>query len=1341
MGLLSLKAGIDIGSKTIKGVIFDVSDNEAELSRPAMVYGVCKAHKGQPKSALGQLLNEMLDATGERRCAPTLTGSGAIGLAEATGARFVQEVVATKRSLELLAPQASAVIELGGEDAKVLYLTRPVQQRMNTSCAGGTGSYLEDVAALLGVDMQGLDQLARDGIARYLIASRCAVFALRDLRPLLANGADHADLAASAYRAVVDQTLGTLCAGRPLTGQVAFLGGPMEHLPHLVERFRATLGLDAEHGVKPEHAQLAAAMGAALLAECKAGDQVGLAEFAKRVATAELQTGELARLEPLVRCEAVAPQSEAPGFCHSERSERKRAESKNLADEGAGSQVRAPLHARQLDVSTPRLRAPLNMTEPETTEPPEGSNAPTAAAGGRIESDPYVKITDASEPKPLAATEQGGLEALPPTLRRREILSRAMDEAQLPLYAGVDAGSTTLKLAVIDSAGRLVFSRYNTSPQNSTSAVRAMWAELEEACRAAGIDPGNSIARVAACGYGEDMLVSSLGAQVIVTETTAHCRGALEVFPQASFILDIGGQDMKALWIKDGELADTALNETCSSGCGAFMSSAAAAMGLTLEELDAAALAAKHPVDLGARCTVFMRSRVRHAQEQQASETDIAAGAAYAVASNACHRLIGARRMGTLGDFVVVQGGAFASDAVLAAFEHELGRKVHRSEQGPLMGAIGAALIAKENAELSAQLRIDALQTCNERAQTEEELDEAPNVMAYQQQLLASYRGFAAPGTRGSVRVGLICALNDYEALPFWHACLRELGFSVVVPNDCPEEIAPSAIVATFASDMVCMPARLMHKRALQLAAAGATCILCPSSEEAGICPVTREYQEVLPGAMARAISTPIIVPKLGNFSPRAMNRELIDPEPLRSCLESLLPPGDVISTSELERAVRVGQAEYRSFAARVQGATQGALDWIHANPRRHGIVISGRSYHTDPELLGGIDKIVHEQGFAVLCPMGIGRQAREARRPFIDHTLDRRRTWIPAKHVLGYAALSVVDPQLDTIFLQSFGCGMDAVSHVDVERMLGQHGKPFTLVKLDSKADPKHTRLRVRALAEAIASRRRHELASMGTTESGNGKDAGTGDASSAKPAIGIAIARDYDDSIPKLPFEGLKACDAITAQETLPGDMCSTAALLAAYATRQAAAHPDMTIELPYVCEQCILESAQHFVTLAGHDNLVSWASDWPEASTAGKDASGEYTLSSEDKLRDTASHKRIGIAGNPLMLFDAVANQGLVEFICQQGVEVVFPELYSWYSDVAHYLPQLESLEGQGVEHVLLVQSFLCLKTHVYVRGAMPQFEASFPQMTFHVIDIDPQASALNVRNRVLLAINEL
>ena len=589
--LSSLRIGIDAGSKTIKVVIADADG--------AILHSAYQRHQSNIRKTLQGVLHDLSWRYGNLEGTVAITGSAGISAAEMLGVPFVQEVVATTRAVRGAYPAADAVVELGGEDAKVIYLTGGLEQRMNATCAGGTGGFIDTIAFMLGVRTGAMSRLSMGASRLYPIASRCAVFAQTDVRPLLNAGAAKADIAASALDAVVRQTLGGLACGRPLRGTLVFLGGPFEYVPDLAHRFRRALGLTPATGILPRDAHLFTALGAALISE-EEGVTATLDALCDRAAAGELLEAE----EELGRLPAL------------------------FSDEAD-----------------------------------------------------------------LAAFRERHRAAVFPTLRTFD--------ARGPVFLGVDAGSTTAKVALVDAEGRLVYSAYEPTRGDVLDTVRQMvlgaLAALPSSAPRGEEAPW--IAHATATGYGEDLLRAALGIDSGVVETAAHLRGAQALRPDVSFVLDIGGQDMKALWVENDAVADAVLNEACSSGCGAFIEGTAHSLRSTPSDFAAAALRAESPVDLGMRCTVFMSSRVKHAQKVGASLEDIAAGVAYSVVQNALFRIIGSERATSLGPCVVVQGGAFKSDAVLRAFELICGVEAVRCDRAHLMGAIGAALIARDRWE------------------------------------------------------------------------------------------------------------------------------------------------------------------------------------------------------------------------------------------------------------------------------------------------------------------------------------------------------------------------------------------------------------------------------------------------------------------------------------------------------------------------------------------------------------------------------------------------------------------------------------------------------------------
>ena len=582
--------GIDAGSKTVKVVIVDEDGT--------VVNSIYRRHLSNIRETLVDILHNLVWRYGDLPGKATVTGSAGIALAEMLELPFVQEVLATERAVRELYPDADAVIELGGEDAKVMYLSGAPEQRMNATCAGGTGGFIDSIAFMLGVRTSDMSRLAGGASRIYPIASRCAVFAQTDVRPLLNAGAKKSDIAASALEAVVRQTITGLACGRPIKGKVIFLGGPLQFIPDLVRRFQIGLGLKRGEGIRPRWAHIFTAHGAALYAgELPESRPTSLGQLEERIRRADAPEDDLARLEPL-----FASDEELETF--KER------------------------HAR---VDFPRKR---------------------------------------------------------------------LFDCEGPLYLGIDAGSTTVKMAVIDDAGDLVYSCYAPVQGDALATATDELLDFERSLpHVYGTDETTAwVAHATATGYGEDLLRAALGIDSGIVETTAHARAAMELVPDATFVLDIGGQDMKALWIKNGMVANAILNEACSSGCGSFIEGTAHSLRLSPYAFNDAALTSEYPVDLGMKCTVFMSSRVKHAQKIGASVNDLTAGIAYSVVKNALFRIIGAERIDTLGSKIVVQGGTFKSDAVLRAFEKVCGVEAIRPETAHLMGAIGAALIARERA-------------------------------------------------------------------------------------------------------------------------------------------------------------------------------------------------------------------------------------------------------------------------------------------------------------------------------------------------------------------------------------------------------------------------------------------------------------------------------------------------------------------------------------------------------------------------------------------------------------------------------------------------------------------
>lgn len=1027
-----IRLGIDIGSTTIKLIALDTSDRE--------VFSKYLRHLSDIRSVLSSLLEEARVALGSaaRRVFAAVTGSAGMGEAERLGLPFVQEVIACTRAVERLLPETDVAIELGGEDAKITYFRGQLEQRMNGSCADGTGAFIDQMASLLGTDPAGLDELAARAETVYPIAARCGVFAKADVQPLVNEGARREDVAASIFQAVVNQTISGLACGRPIRGRVAFLGGPLHYLRRLRERFALTLGLEQRDTLVPKDGRLIVATGAALGAE----------ELAPRSGAFDL--GYLSRrAQEKITHGLVVSERMAPLF--SDEAE------KRAFDERHG-RVRLP----RLD---PRL----------------------------IEG---------------------------------------------PAFIGIDAGSTTTKLVAIDREGRILASFYEANGGHPLAALvkglRSIYASLP---------PSAVIGRACATGYGEDLAKAALGADEGEVETVAHSAAAARLLPGVEAVLDIGGQDMKFLRIKNGVISSVLLNEACSSGCGSFLESFASSLGFNAASFSALALESRAPVDLGSRCTVFMNSRVKQSQKEGASPADIAAGLAYSVIRNALEKVIRLRSPSDLGSKVVVQGGTFSSDAVLRAFELVSGVKPLRPSESGIMGAYGAALTARSHwsenstSSLIADEDLDSfsyttstkrcrgcanaclltltrfsggpssgsvhvtgnrcergsrgtlttrigaegaatLEAAHEEAHiravsdvaqraSKTEPDGPPNLYAWKLERLFSGEPLAADkARRGSIAIPRV--LNLYENYPLWLALLSELGFAV--------ELSPRSSKAvyeygmdTIPSESVCYPAKLAHGHAAILAAraAGNGTVFYPCiprekrfiehSNDRYNCPIVASYPEVILNNLEAFRSGGVRY--LDPFLPIA------DPRRLASRLTEVFAR-DGVSKTEARRAVEAGFSALESFRTELRAQGEKALDWIERKGA-HGVVLAGRPYHIDPEINHGIPQLAVSMGMAVLSEDSVchlGRVMRPLR--VVDQ-------W--AYHSRLYAAASFVAQRddLDLIQLVSFGCGLDAITSDQVAEILESAGKIYSSIKIDEHANLGAARIRLRSLAAAISERR----------------------------------------------------------------------------------------------------------------------------------------------------------------------------------------------------------------------------------------------------------------------------
>ncbi len=975
--------GLDVGSTTLKAVL---------LADGALIHQEYRRHNADVQAELIRLVDDVARAHPGIEVAVAITGSGGLGIAQALDVEFVQEVIAATYAVQRHYPEVDVAIELGGEDAKITYLKPVPEQRMNGTCAGGTGAFIDQMAILLKTDAPGLNQLAAGHLHLYPIASRCGVFAKSDLQPLINDGARHEDLAASIFQAVATQTISGLAQGRPIRGRVIFLGGPLHFLPELRRAFERALAGQVSDFIVPEAGQIFVGLGAAE----KAGATVmSLEELAHRLAERRHLVPVSGRMDPLFEARAD----------------------------------RETFEARHRAASFPR--------------------------------------------KDLA-------------------------DARGACFLGIDAGSTTIKAVLIDSEENILWSHYAGNEGDPVSAAIGIATEVRHAL------PGPAvIAQSCVTGYGEGLIKAALHIDCGEVETLAHFRAADKIAPGVTSVIDIGGQDMKYMRVSDSVIDSIAVNEACSAGCGSFLQTFAESMGLTIEEFTQAACEGRSPVDLGSRCTVFMNSSVKQAQKEGASVADIASGLCYAVIRNALYKVIKLRDPGQLGERVVVQGGTFLNDAVLRAFELLTGREVVRPDIAGLMGAYGAALTAKANfvpgvpgALLSVpQLRQIHVETettscqicqnhcqctiatfgngerhisgnrCERGADPTKEKSSLPNLFDFTYKRLFSYRRLTAKeGVRGDI--GIPRALNMYENYPFWFTILSRLKFRVVISGRSSHELFEKGM-SSIASENVCYPAKLVHGHIESLLDRGVTTIFYPSvnyeqkliegSDKNYNCPVVASYPQVIQNNLERIRGEGV------RFLNPYLN--LADPEKLVHRLVEVFADW-AVTEEEAREAVTAGYAEDAAFRADIRQAGLDARRYC-ADHGVRGIVLAGRPYHLDPEINHGIPELVTSLGMAVFTEESVLGDS------VLERPLRVRDQWAYHTRLYEAAAQVTQDDTLELVQLNSFGCGLDAITSEQVAEILEAKNRVYTVLKIDEISNLGTARIRLRSLAAAAAQRR----------------------------------------------------------------------------------------------------------------------------------------------------------------------------------------------------------------------------------------------------------------------------
>ena len=955
-----MKVGLDVGSTTIKCVVLDDADN--------LVYSTYERHYSHILEKSEELLRRVADQHGAKADL-AISGSAGMGMAESVQVPFVQEVFATRVAANKLAPGTDCIIELGGEDAKILFLTGGMEVRMNGSCAGGTGAFIDQMATLLKMSADEMDAAAQRAEKTYTLASRSGVFAKSDVQPLINQGAKAEDISASIYQAVVNQTIAGLAQGRPIKGNVLYLGGPLTFSRVLRESFDHTLGVQ---GTCPENSLLYVALGAAF-------------------------------------------------YCDQEFDLNQVAD--DLQKHGAAETYRSlpPLFSSREEYEAFRAR------HAKATVPQVPFGADYAA----------------------------------------------------PVHIGVDSGSTTVKLVVIDQDARIL--------GNPVPLIRQVLQELYDE------HPALHVASVTTTGYGEDLAKNAFHADYGVVETVAHFTAARHFLPNVDFIIDIGGQDMKCFKIEDGAISNIFLNEACSSGCGSFLQTFAQALGYDVKEFAQLGLFAERPVDLGSRCTVFMNSSVKQAQKDGATIENISAGLSMSVVRNAIYKVIRASSPEELGRNIVVQGGTFYNEAVLRAFEKEMGVEVIRPNIAGLMGAYGAALFGRGKARAdqtstllnrqeladfrqetesrvcglcgnNCQLTINTFadgatfisgNRCDRPVTGKADTGER-NLYEYKRKLILGYK--PVPGRRG--KIGLPLCLNMWELLPFWHTFFTKLGFAVYHSPFSSRDLYLKG-QGTIPSDTACFPAKLAHGHIQFLAKLGLDAIFYPCMTynlDEGLgdnhynCPVVAYYPEVIAGNCPEVQQTKFIYDYVGLHRPKDFTKKIF------TILRSYFPD---ITKGEVKEATDAAYAEYAHHMSLIRKEGERIIDQARAEGRRI-IVLAGRPYHVDPEVNHGIDTLITRAGAAVITEDSISNRVEK----FPTTVLNQ---WTYHARLYAAARYCCTQRDMDLVQLVSFGCGVDAITSDETREILQAGGKLYTQLKIDEITNLGAVRIRLRSLFAAL--------------------------------------------------------------------------------------------------------------------------------------------------------------------------------------------------------------------------------------------------------------------------------
>ncbi|MDK0809993.1 acyl-CoA dehydratase activase-related protein [Clostridium perfringens] len=970
------KIGIDAGSTTLKCIVLNEEDK--------ILYSNYERHYSKVREKLIEELENIKGIIENKKFKIAITGSAGYGISKEYNLPFVQEVFATTLAIKRYYDDVDVAIELGGEDAKIIFLTGGFEERMNSSCAGGTGAFIDQMAHLMGLTVDEMDNLSLKHENIYEIASRCGVFAKTDIQPLLNQGARKEDISASVFQSVVNQTIGGLAQGRSIEGKIMFLGGPLYFCKGLRERFIKTLKLKDNDVVSPENAQVFVAIGSAIYSK----------ENNKKYEYEELLN---------------------------------------------------TIKENHNEISTMNVIDPLFNSEEEYNEFKERHKKAK------------VKVSD--------------------------INNYAGDA-----YVGIDAGSTTTKVVLIDKEDNILYEYYGSNKGNPIEVVKKELKHIYNIC-------GEKIRIMgsAVTGYGEELIKKAFSIDFGIVETVAHYIAASHFNPKVDFILDIGGQDIKCFKIKDGIVANIMLNEACSSGCGSFIESFANQMGYDVETFSKLGLFAKHGADLGSRCTVFMNSSVKQAQKEGATVEDLSAGLSVSVVKNALYKVIRAKSLDELGKNIIVQGGTMYNDAILRAFEKELGMNVIRPSISGLMGAYGCALYAKrKNLKESKIISKEDLESfthkskiakcglctnrCNltinifndgekyisgnrcEKPTGNKKSESIPNMYQYKYKKLREYESLDE-GKRGTI--GLPMVLNMYENIPLWATFFKELGFKVVLSDESNKKMYLKG-QHTIPSDTVCYPAKLAHGHIENLISKNIEHIFYPCmsynfdegiSDNCFNCPVVAYYPELLKTNVKELDSNNFMMEYLSLNNKKLLSKQLY---------EILNKTFGDIKQKEVKNALEKAYIEYEKYTKHIKEKGEEFIEYAKNNNKKV-IVVAGRPYHIDPEINHGIDKVLSSLGIVVLTEDSIEVSHEKPKVNILNQWTYQARLYNAAYYV-------AKNKDMELIQLVSFGCGTDAITSDEVKDILERNNKIYTQLKIDETNNLGAAKIRIRSLLEAIA-------------------------------------------------------------------------------------------------------------------------------------------------------------------------------------------------------------------------------------------------------------------------------